>query len=108
MIVRFRMPLLLMLFGMIAKGVGVAIWHLLRPPALLKLLTVYDPVGVRISEFGLSRVFDMRGIAPPAGAFPAFEALLILAFGLECLVVGLFLLGVRELRRSVDSTVPTS
>ena len=97
-----------MLFGMIAKGVGVVIWHLFRPPALLKLLTVYDPVGVRISEFGLSRVFDMRGIAPPAAAIPAFEALLILAFGLECLVVGLFFLWLRKWRRSVDSTGLTS
>jgi hypothetical protein len=79
-----------------------------RPPALLKFLTVYDPVGVRISEFGLSQVFDMRGIAPPAAAIPAFEALLIRAFGLECLVIGLFFLWIRELRRSADSTVPTS
>jgi hypothetical protein len=100
------MAMLLMPFGMVVKGLGIAIWHVFRP-RLLKLLTVYDPVGVRISELVLSGTLDMRGIAPPAAAIPAFEALLVLAFGVECFVVGLFLLWVRKLCRYGGSTVPT-
>lgn len=93
------MPMLLMLSGMAAKGVGVAIWQLSHSPAILKVLTTYDPIGVRLSELVLARLFDLRGIAPPEKAVGAFEGLLILSFGLQCLAIGLAAAWITRLRR---------
>jgi hypothetical protein len=78
-----------MVAGFFAKGAGLFVWHIFRTTTLMSVLTVDDPVGVRLADALLPLFFNMRRIAPPAGAFPVFEALLILVFGLQCLVVGL-------------------
>jgi len=78
-----------MLVGFFAKGTALFIWHVFRTATLMNVLTVYDPLGVRLADAVLPLFFNMRRIAPPAGAFPVFEIVLVLAFGLQCLVLGL-------------------
>ena len=78
-----------MLAGFFAKGTGLFIWHVFRTAALMNVMTAYDPLGVRLADAVLPLFFNMRRMAPPAGAFPVFESVLVLAFGLQCLVLGL-------------------
>ena len=93
---RFRLALLLMTAGGIAKGAGVVIYRLLHPPLLAKALLVYDPLAAKFAEAVLP-LFFKRGIAP-AGASTVYELLLVSAFAAECFTVGLL---ISEARRRI-------
>ncbi len=93
---RIRFALLLMAAGCAAKGAGVALYRLLHPPLLAKVLLVYDPLATKFAEAVLP-VFFKRGIAP-AGASTVYELLLVSAFAAECFAVGLL---ISETRRRI-------
>ncbi len=86
---RCRLALILMIGGFCAKGVAVVCYRLFHPPFLARILTTFDPLGVSFSNAVLPLLFDLRGIAPPAGAPPVFELLLVFAFAAQCFILGL-------------------
>jgi hypothetical protein len=96
---RFRLALILAGAGFAAKGGAVIVYRLLHPPVLLRVLTTYDPLGVRFADAALPLFFDLRGIAPPAAAPAVYEVLLVFAFAAQCLILGLAISKVRGVYR---------
>jgi len=86
---RFRVALILTLGGFVAKGGGIIVYHLFHPAVLLRLLTTYDPLGVRFADAVLALLFDLRGIAPPAAAPIVYEVLVVFAFTAQCFILGM-------------------
>ena len=104
---RFRIALILTIGGFAAKGAAVIAYRLFYPSVLLRVLTTYDPLGVRFAEATLPLFFDLRGIAPPAAAPAVYEVLLVFAFAAQCLILGLAISEVRRLfRRHLGSPPP--
>ena len=93
---RIRLGLILMVAGLAAKSVAVVAYHLFRAPVLAQVLTTYDPLGVLFADRVLPVFFDLRGIAPPPGAAATYEILVVIAFALQCFVLGF---AVSEMRR---------
>jgi hypothetical protein len=84
-----RLPLLFLIFGVLLKALLVALSTVSGSPALVTLLTTYDPGAFAFANWGSSLFFDSRRIAPAPWEVQVFEALLVIAFGLECFLVGL-------------------
>lgn len=96
---RIRVALILAAGGFVAKGAAVLVYRLLHPPVLLRVLTTYDPLGVRFADTVLPLFFDLRGIAPPAAAPAVYEVLLVFAFAAQCFILGLAVSEVRRILR---------
>jgi hypothetical protein len=100
---RFRIALILAAGGFALKSAGVVVYRLFHPPVVAKVLTTFDPLGVRFANSVLPLFFDLRGIAPSPGAPVVYEALLVFAFTVECFVLGVaFSEARRLLRRGID------
>jgi hypothetical protein len=93
---RIRLGLILMAVGLVVKCAAVVAYHLFRTPVLGRALTTYDPLGVLFADRVLPVFFDLRGIAPPPGAPATYEILLVIAFAMQCFILGI---AVSELRR---------
>lgn len=83
-----RLPMLFLVAGLAIKGLLVLAWRFSRAPELANLLTSYDPGAFAFAEKGVALLFDPRRIAPTPGESLAFEFLLVLGFGLECMALG--------------------
>lgn len=83
-----RLPILFLVAGLAIKGLLVLAWRFSQAPELSNLLTSYDPGAFAFAEKGVALLFDPRRIAPTPGESLAFELLLVLGFGLECMIVG--------------------
>ncbi len=83
-----RLPILFLVAGLAIKGLLVLTWRFSQAPELFNLLTSYGPGVFAFAEKGVALLFDPRRIAPTPGESLAFEFLLVLGFGLECIVVG--------------------
>lgn len=97
-----RIPILLLVAGLCVKGLLVLALRFSHAPELLNLLTTYDPCAFAFAENTVSLLFDPRRIAPTPSEAVAFDLLLILGFGLECMLVG-FLVQIFLHYRRVDS-----
>lgn len=85
-----RLPVLFFVAGLAVKGLLVLAWKFSKAPELSNLLTTYDPGAFALAEKGVGLLFDTRRLAPTPGEALAFDLLLVLGFGLECMVVGFF------------------
>ena len=99
---RFRLPLILMVGGFVAKGAAVVAYRMFHPPWLAAVLTTYDPLGFQFAQVLLPMFFDLRGIAPPPGASAVFEVLLVAGFAVQCFIMGL---AISEGRRILEQYV---
>ncbi len=88
---RLRFLLFFMAGGFVTKGTGMIAYHLFRPHQLLVLVTTGDPLGYCFADAVLPFFFDLRGIAPPAGAPIVFEILLAIGFAIQCFILGLMI-----------------
>ena len=84
-----RLPIAFMIGGLVLKALLVLLWKFFRVPELMGLLTTYDPGAFAFAEKGAGLFFDQRRIAPAPGESALFEVLLVIGFGIECLLVGL-------------------
>lgn len=100
---RFRSAFVLASGGFALKGAAVIVYDLVHTPILGRLLISYDPLGARFADAVLPQFFDLRGIAPPAGANTVYEILLVIAFAAQCFVLGLAITETRRLIRGRDS-----
>lgn len=100
-----RLPVLFMLVGLAVKGLLVILWRFSQSPELLALLTDYDPVAFQFAEKSVALFFDPRRIAPGDGEALLFEIMLVVAFGLECMIIGFVTQALirRRWRRSSES-----
>ena len=73
----------------IRKGVRGCIDKVLRFASSGKSLDEVRPRRIRIRKLGASLFFDPKRIAPGAGEAQMFEILLVVGFGVECLLIGL-------------------
>ena len=78
----------MLLIGLSAKAAAVVAFRLFGWAELRPVLTVWDPVGMWFAESGVGLIFDMRGIAPPAGADVMFDVLLVVGLGVDGAMVG--------------------
>jgi hypothetical protein len=83
-----RLPIVFMIGGFVCKGLLVGLWRLFKIPEVLNLLTTYDPVAFAFAQRGAALFFDTRRIAPTSGESALFEVLLVIAFSVECLLLG--------------------
>lgn len=83
-----RLPIAFLVLGLVFKTFLVLLWRNGRSPALLNLLTYYDP-GARYFAEWLTRLFFNRGgITFAPGSTTFFDIFLVVGFGIECLVLG--------------------
>lgn len=103
-----RLPLLCLIAGLAIKGLLVLAWRISRASELYSLLTNYDPGAFAFAEKGVALLFDPRRIAPTPSESIAFEFLLVLGFGLECMIVGFLCQMFRRSKRvvPVEKQVP--
>ena len=81
-------PIILLIGGIVSKGLLVLLTYFIKSPALVSALTTFDPGALTFANWGTSLFFDSRGIAPSPGEAHIFEILLVLAFGIECWCIG--------------------
>jgi len=100
-----KYPVVFLIGGMMLKGLLVLLASFIRSDALVVLLTTYDPLALAFANWGSSLFFDPRRIAPGPGKARIFEMLLVIGFGIECLLVGFVFRWFRR-RRSPAAPVP--
>jgi hypothetical protein len=86
-----RLPLAFLLGGILLKALLIVTWRVSRLPALLIVLMRCDPVAVFFAERTTAAFYDQRRLFPGAAEGLFFELALTLAFGVECLFVGLLI-----------------
>ena len=84
-----RLPMLLLVSGVLLKASLVVGWRIARIETALKIETVYDPLSFWLAPEGVRLGFDQRRIAPSMLESLTFEVLLILGFALQCFLVGM-------------------
>jgi len=102
-----RYPIVFLVGGMMLKGLLVLLSGLIQSAALVSLLTTYDPLAFAFANWGSSLFFDPRRIAPGPGEAQIFGVLLVIGFGIECLLIGFVVRWFRQ-RRAPTMTVPLS
>lgn len=107
MAISTRLPVLFLIGGLALKSLTVLLWRTFRTPGVLDLLTTYDPGAFWFAERVSALVFDQRRIAPSAAETIIFELMLILAFGVECLLVGFLVAWLVRWRRRAVSALPS-
>lgn len=86
-----RLPLFFFIGGMVFKALLVLLWRFFQPAGIGRLLIRYDPVGSWLAEFLTPLVFDQRRFDPTPAEALFYELVLILAFGLQCLLLGIII-----------------
>lgn len=100
----WRLPLILLLGGLFVKTLLVALWRGSQGPELMTLLTTLDPGAFAFAVNGVASFYDQRRIAPTPAEATLFEALLIIGFGVECMLVGLVIRWLLQRVRGAAST----
>ncbi len=101
-----RLPLALFLVGLALKAILVIAWRLSQAPVVLRAITAADPVAFKVAEWLTPLFFSQRRIMPTIAESVAFEVFLVLAFAVECLVVGFIIRGlVNRYRRQMGSVL---
>jgi hypothetical protein len=77
--------------GVLIKVLLVALTKLGDFPSAIDVATRYDPGAFMVANWGSSLFFDPKRIAPGNGEVQFFEALLVIGFGVECLLFGYFI-----------------
>jgi hypothetical protein len=84
-----KLPFVLSGVGLLLKAALVALSGFSKSPFLVTLLTTYDPGAFAFANWGSSIFFDPRRFGPAPGEVQVFEILLVVGFGVECLLIGL-------------------
>ena len=84
-----RFGLAVFLAGCVVKAALVAVWKFGEVPLVGQILTFYDPGAFYLARTATAMAFDQRRLFPGASEASLFVAVLIVGFGLECLVLGL-------------------
>jgi hypothetical protein len=84
-----RLAIVSFLGGSFLKTVAIIIWRLSRHAGLMLVLTKRDPAAFYLAERATTMMFDQKRLFPGTGEALFFEAALVIAFGIECLVAGL-------------------
>jgi RHS repeat-associated protein len=82
-------PAIFLAAGLVLKSLLIFLWTINKAPVLLGLVTTYDPGAFWIAQKTTEVIFDQRRIAPTPGESIAFEGLLVIWSGIECLLIGL-------------------
>jgi len=99
-----RLAITVFLTGSALKAVLIIIWKLSTVPMLGLLLTKYDPAAFYLAERTTPVFFDQKRLFPAAGEGMFFEVVLVIAFGIECLVIGCAVWGVLRWRPQARGT----
>ena len=86
-----RLPIVFLAGGLASKALLVLLWKLWQLPGLFGMLISYDPVAFIFAERVAGVFFDQRRFFPTPGEASLFEVLLVIGFGIECLLVGFML-----------------
>jgi hypothetical protein len=87
------------LSGLAIKAIVLSVWKLFHLPAAAKALGPADPLAFAVAERLTASFFSQRRIVPTLAEGIAFELFLVLAFGLECLLVGYIIRALVNLAR---------
>lgn len=86
-----RLPIAFLVLGLAFKTLLVLLWRRWSSGWLLNLLVYYDP-GARYFAEKMTRLFfDHGGITFAPGANAFFDVMLVIGFGIECLLAGFLL-----------------
>jgi len=83
-----RLPIAFLVLGLVFKTFLVLLWKHWSSGGLLNLLIHYDPGARYFAEKVTRLFFDYGGITFAPGSNTFFDVLLIIGFGIECLLVG--------------------
>ena len=86
-----RLPIAFLVVGLAFKTSLVLLWRHGSFPGLLNLSIYYDPGASYFAERMTRLFFDHGGITFAPGANMFFDIVLVIGFGIECLVSGLLL-----------------
>jgi hypothetical protein len=82
-----RVPLIVAVGAFAVKVAAVLVYRRFRIPELGVALTAWDPLSVRFAEAALPLFYNLRGVAPPAGASELYDFLLVAGFAAQCFAV---------------------
>lgn len=83
-----RLPVAFLVLGLAFKTFLVLLWRHWSSGVLLKLLVYYDPGARYFAEKVTRLFFDYGGITLAPGANAFFDVVLVIGFGIECLILG--------------------
>jgi hypothetical protein len=86
-----RIPIAFLAGGLLLKGSLALLWNFVKSPVVSTLLTTSDPGALWLATRTTEVIFGVSNARKeiPAPAEPAiFVLLLIVGFGLECLMIG--------------------
>jgi hypothetical protein len=86
-----RLPIAFLVVGLVFKTSLVLLWRHWGSAGLLNLLTNYDPGARYFAEKATRLFFDCGGITFAPGANAFFDVVLVIGFGIECLLAGFLL-----------------
>ena len=86
-----RLPIAFLIMGLVFKAFLLVLWRHWRPVAVMDLLTYYDPGARYLAENVTHLLFDYGGITFAPGANACYEVVLVIGFGIECLLAGFLL-----------------
>jgi hypothetical protein len=86
-----RLPIAFLVLGLAFKTFLVLLWRHWSSGALLNLLIYYDPGARYFAEKVTRLFFDYGGITLAPGANAFFDVVLVIGFGIECLLAGFLL-----------------
>ena len=100
------LPILLMAIGAGLKLLEILLWRFFRPPAVFDLAVTYDPLGFWLANTITALLCDQWRVLPALSKPTLFDLLLIAGFGMECLLLGIAIQGLRRcLHRRPSSPV---
>jgi hypothetical protein len=101
-----RIPVYLFAIGAFFKTLLVVLWRLYQPSDIYDYLIKYDPIGIFAAENVTSIFFDPRRFAPKSSEIVFYEVVLIIAFAIECFVLGLIIqMAIQKVFKRGDSGV---
>ncbi len=86
-----RLPIAFLILGLVFKAFLLVVWRYWRPVAVMDLLIHYDPGARYLAEKVTHLLFDYGGITFAPGANACYEVVLVIGFGIECLLAGFLL-----------------
>ena len=86
-----RLPIAFLVLGLAFKTFLVLLWRYWHSGVLLNLLIYYDPGARYFAEKVTRLFFDYGGITLAPGANAFFDVVLVIGFGIECLLAGFLL-----------------
>jgi hypothetical protein len=98
------LPIYLFILAAGYKTLLIVLYRIYQSTIVIKLAITYDPIGYWMSSIITSFFYDQRRFAPAPGEDAFREIAIVIAFAIECAVLGLIVqMIIRKIQKSRKS-----